>query len=106
MYITGSEGLLSESEQTSLFSNLEEVLLANDNFLQELEARFVNSNVLIGDLFLKHIPKFSVYMVYCRNQHSSIQFLQDKMKSPDFSKFIQVNKYMKTIPLSPLGCFI
>lgn len=29
-------------------------------------------------------------MVYCRNQHSSIQFLQDKIDESEFTKFIQV----------------
>lgn len=52
----GSKSLLSENESSALFSNLEDILVANDNFLQELELRFSSAkNILIGDVFLKHV---------------------------------------------------
>lgn len=48
--------LLTESDRTALFSNLEDILFANTGFLQDLEERFNSGTEFsIGDIFLKHV---------------------------------------------------
>jgi len=91
IYWLGSQSLLHESEHTKIFSNLEEIVLANDNFLQDLLAWETSNSAdkSLADIFLNHISKFSVYIVYCRGQQAALQFLQGKLLEPSFSAFLK-----------------
>lgn len=52
----GSQNILSENERNQIFSNLDEILIANDNFLQNLLVDCnLQSGIGIGETFLKHV---------------------------------------------------
>lgn len=91
IYWLGSQALLSEPEHTKIFSNLDEIVLANDNFLQDLvdweNCKYAGKS--IADIFLNHISKFSVYSLYCRGQQAAVQFLQEKLQEPAFAAFLR-----------------
>ncbi|CAG8523760.1 4631_t:CDS:10 [Paraglomus occultum] len=68
---------LSSSELTTLFANIDDILLVNTALLSDLEQRQEEGIVVecIGDVFLKHADNLTCYIEYCGNQMNASKFL-------------------------------
>lgn len=56
IYVVEAQEFLNENDRNQIFSNLDEILIANDNFFTDLK---LNCDVLtgkgIGETFIKHV---------------------------------------------------
>ncbi len=65
VYVQGSASILTEADRTALFSNLEDILLVNAAFLEQLEERFkAGLEAKIGEIFLNNVSSFHGQVIY------------------------------------------
>ena len=56
--MVGGQNILTDNDRNQIFSNLDEILIANDNFFQDLQRCCdINTGQGIGEIFLKHVRK-------------------------------------------------
>jgi len=82
--------ILSPKDITVMFSNVEQLLIINQNFLEQLEKRREKSPVLleIGDLLLVTADVLGKYTMYCSN-HPFAVLLYQSIQSKPFKKFVE-----------------
>lgn len=71
--------LINAKTAQLIFANIEDILIINQNFLEQLELRRQSSAKLIagiGDLLLDAMEKFVVYTAYCSERQNAIAKLQ------------------------------
>ncbi|CAG8576933.1 3066_t:CDS:10, partial [Cetraspora pellucida] len=101
------QNFLSDQELSTLFCNIQDILLCNTAILSDLEQRqeedayFVSK---VGDILLKHSKDLTLYTKYCGNQLNATKFLQKKCsvdkKFADFLKKIQQDPQCGSLDLS------
>ncbi|CAG8628227.1 2674_t:CDS:2, partial [Racocetra fulgida] len=101
------QSLLSEQDLSTIFCNIQDILLCNTTILSDLEQRqeedayFVSK---VGDILLKHYENLTLYTKYCGNQLNATKFLQKKCsvdkKFADFLKKIQQDPQCGSLDLS------
>ncbi|CAG8781616.1 7151_t:CDS:10, partial [Gigaspora margarita] len=101
------QNFLSEQELSTLFCNIQDILICNTTILSDLEQRqeedayFVSK---VGDILLKHSENLTIYTKYCGNQLNASKFLQKKSsadkKFADFLKKSQQDPQLGSLDLS------
>ncbi|CAG8555372.1 11309_t:CDS:10, partial [Ambispora gerdemannii] len=75
------QNLLDAHELTTIFSNIEDILLCNTAILSDLEQRQRDEGFFVdtlGDILIKHVDNLRCYITYCGNQLNASKFLQKK----------------------------
>ncbi|KAJ3091674.1 Myosin 10A, isoform D [Quaeritorhiza haematococci] len=83
--------LLSEEDVQVLFSNIEQLVAANQQFLNLISAKR-DANPLIeeiGDAFVEISESFKVYTVYCGNYPSAMKLVHSLQANPEFKEHTQ-----------------
>lgn len=71
----GTQTILSENDRNQIFSNLDEILIANDNFYQDLTTKCnLETGQGIGETFLKHVKYFSGFYFFEINMGLDCEF--------------------------------
>lgn len=57
--MVGAQNILTDKDRNQIFSNLDEILIVNDNFFQDLQRSCdMNTGQGIGETFLKHVRNY------------------------------------------------
>ncbi|KAG9290202.1 hypothetical protein G9A89_022178 [Geosiphon pyriformis] len=87
------QNLLDTHELSTLFSNIEDILLCNTEILSDLEQRQRDEGFFVdtlGDILVKHVENLRCYVVYCGNQMNASKFLQKKrIEDSRFDDFLK-----------------
>ncbi|KAI6037369.1 hypothetical protein PISMIDRAFT_576971 [Pisolithus microcarpus 441] len=86
--------MLEEESTSTIFSNIEDILLTNTALLSTLEERQRECRLyvdLAGDLLETRMPHMRVYLDYCVNQANAGKVLQSlRDANPELSAQLQV----------------
>ncbi|KAJ3106795.1 hypothetical protein HK100_003680, partial [Physocladia obscura] len=98
---------LSDTEISSIFSNIEDILMVNTVIFSDFESAQIGSQYVvnnIGELFQKHADALNCYATYCGNQGVASRMLQKKRSEipalQDFLKNCQRNPRCRSLDLS------
>lgn len=93
-----SKKIISPSHIDQIFSQLEQIITLNGNFVQDLHKRLViwetesieDEDRCIGDVLLEWLPVFQLYGTYCANYESSNKLVNSLLRSkPRFQAFLE-----------------
>ena len=68
----GTQDILNENDRNQIFSNLDDILITNDNFYQDLMSNYSRSGSGIGQAFLNHVTIKNYKMIIIIIIHSYI----------------------------------
>ncbi|KAG8262866.1 Rho guanine nucleotide exchange factor 4 [Homalodisca vitripennis] len=101
--------MFSDDQIGSIFGNLEQLLLFQEEFLEDLE-RHVDSEAphrsCLGDTFLRHQAGFRMYSEYCNSHPMAIATLQELYQHNSYSKFFEACRLMRGLIEIPLDGYL
>lgn len=84
-----SKGIINDNDYNLIFSNIENIIIINENLQSELKSRINNwsQTQKIGDVFLRNVKIFQLYKPYCENYDNAIAHIKLLSKKKAFSSF-------------------
>ena len=85
------EGFVTSEDVHLLFSNVNEIVAFSAQLLAKLRTEFRKPLTVqqFGKIFLNCIEHFSIYTLYCANQHKQKETVERLMLNKEFVKFLQ-----------------
>lgn len=91
LYPSQLQNVLSGSESSTIFSNLESLITVNVQFFHSLfthaDAFVTNKDLPLGQLFVTSVNFFMIYTEYCMNQPQSFALLEEVQQRSAVKKF-------------------
>ncbi|XP_034244510.1 rho guanine nucleotide exchange factor 9 isoform X2 [Thrips palmi] len=100
-----ANGLFNQVHVRAVFGNLEDILNFQTVFLKDLEAIMdwtALENGLVGEVFMRHVEGFRIYVEYCNGHTQANVMLQDLLSHDVYAKFFEecrVRRGMQPISL-------
>ncbi|KAL0275632.1 UNVERIFIED_CONTAM: hypothetical protein PYX00_003429 [Menopon gallinae] len=101
--------MFSATQIETIFSNMEDLLAFQTQFLEDLEVRVDREaphRSCVGEIFLKHRAGFRMYSEYCNSHPMAIATLQELYQRNSYSKFFEACRLMRGLIEIPLDGYL
>uniref|UniRef100_A0A914VHU1 Uncharacterized protein n=2 Tax=Plectus sambesii TaxID=2011161 RepID=A0A914VHU1_9BILA len=93
----------------AIFGNLEAILALHQKLLTDLESYFLGNapeNSCVGDCFLRHQSRFTIYSEYCNNRPVSCAELANLSRQAQYHQFFEACRLLRGMPKLSLEGFL